>query len=64
MVDLDVRLPEVGEEGEANTLEILQGFVHVDDPLVLPLDPKVHGEGYAGLLVTYLTQQNVMIKFE
>ena len=35
MVDLYVRLPKVGKEMEANTLEILHRLVDVDDPGVL-----------------------------
>ena len=62
MVDLYVRLPKVGQEGEPNPLQVLQGLVHVHDPLVLPLDPQVHGEGDAGLLVTDL--HNVMVSLE
>ena len=35
VVDLYVRLPEVGEERETNSLEILHRLVDVDDPGVL-----------------------------
>ena len=57
MVNLNVWLPEVGEEGEAHPLQVLHGNVHVVDPGVLPLDPQVHGQGDAGLLITDLGKE-------
>ena len=53
-MNFDVRLPQEGEEGEANTLQVLQAGVHVEDPGVLPLDTEIHGEGDAGLHVADL----------
>ena len=47
MVDLNIRLPEVGEEGESDPLQVLHGQVHVGYPGVLPLDPQVHRQGDA-----------------
>ena len=54
VVDLNVRLPQVGEEGEADALQVLQADVHVEDPGVLPLHAEIHGEGDAGLRVADL----------
>ena len=43
MVNLYIRLPEVGEKREAHTLEVLHADVGVEDPGVLPLDAQIHG---------------------
>ena len=59
MVNLNVWLPQIREKWEANSLEIFHRLVDVEDPFVLPLDPQVHGEGDAGLLVTDLSQNNL-----
>ena len=55
VVNFNVRLPQEGEEGEADALQVLQADVHVEDPGVLPLHSQIHGEGDAGLHVTDLT---------
>ena len=56
-MDLNVRLPEVGEERESDALQVLQAGVRVEDPVVLPLYPQVHGECDAGLRVTDLREE-------
>ena len=61
-MNLNVWLPQIREKWEANSLEIFHRLVDVEDPFVLPLDPQVHGEGDAGLLVTDL--HNVMVSLE
>ena len=53
-MNLNVRLPQVGQEGEADALEVLHADVHVVDPGVLPLDTEIHGQGDAGLRVADL----------
>ena len=53
-MDLNVGLPEVRQEGEADALQVLQADVHVEDPGVLPLHTEIHGEGDAGLRVADL----------
>ena len=53
-MDFNVGLPQVGEEGEADALQVLQADVHVEDPGVLPLDTEIHGQGDARLHVADL----------
>ena len=61
VVDLDVWLPEEGEEGEADPLEVVHLVVRVEvlDPGVLPLDAQVHGQRDARLLVVDLQSSAV-----
>ena len=53
-MDLNVGLPQVGQEREPDALQVLQADVHVEDPRVLPLDTEIHGQGDAGLRVADL----------
>ena len=61
VVDLDVWLPEEGEEGEADPLEVVHLVVGVEvlDPGVLPLDAQVHGQRDARLLIVDLQSSAV-----